>query len=77
MYKNIRVPPRGNTCISKMPDFDGFLFWYVKTVKVDLMVNGKMYNIKRKICAEKRINTPLKDLTKALNNHGWHGLLTY
>ena len=30
-------------------------------------------NIKRKTCAEKRINTSLKDLSIALNNHGQHG----
>ena len=29
--------------ISKMPDFDVFfLFWYVKNVKVDLVVNENM-----------------------------------
>ena len=34
-------------------------------------------NIKRKTCAEKRINTSLKDLSIALNNHGQHGLLSF
>ena len=34
-------------------------------------------NIKRKTCVEKRINTSLKDLSIALNNHGWHGLLSF
>ena len=34
-------------------------------------------NIKRKICSEKRINTSLKDLSIASNNHGWHGLLSF
>ena len=33
--------------------------------------NGKF---KSKICTEKRLNTSLKDLSIALNNHGWHGL---
>ena len=33
--------------------------------------NGKY---KRKICTDKRLNTSLKDLSIALNNHGWHGL---
>ena len=32
-------------------------------------------NVKRKICTEKRINTFLKDLYIASNNHGWHGLI--
>ena len=65
-----------NTCIyhdgdiSKMPDF--FLFLNVNNVKVDLMVNVKKGNIKRKIYTEKRIITSIKELSTALNNHGWH-----
>ena len=43
-----------------------------KNVKLDL--NG---NIKRKMCTEKRINTSLKDLSIALNNHSRHGLLLF
>ena len=41
--------------------------------------HGKRKNgtIKRKTCAEKRINTSLKDLFIALNNHGRHGLLSF
>ena len=34
-------------------------------------------NFKRKTCAENRINTSLKDLSIALNNHVWHGLLSF
>ena len=35
--------------ISKMPDFDVFfLFWNVKNVKVDLMVNIKMATLSAK-----------------------------
>ena len=34
-------------------------------------------NIKRKSCTEKRINTSLKYLSIALNNHGRHGLLSF
>ena len=34
-------------------------------------------NIKRKICTEKRLNTSLKDLSIALNNHGKHGLFSF
>ena len=34
-------------------------------------------NINRKICAEKRLNTSLKDLSIALNNHGRHGLFSF
>ena len=33
-------------------------------------------NIERKICTEKRLNTSLKDLSIALNNHGWNGLFS-
>ena len=61
--------------ISKMPDFDVFfLFWNVKTVKEDLMIN---VNIKRQIRTEKHLNTSLKDLSLALTNHGWHGLFSF
>ena len=60
-----------------MPNFDLFLFWNVKNVKVDLMENVKNGNIKRKICTDKRLNTSLKDLSLALNNHGWHGLFSF
>ena len=61
-----------------MPDFDVFfLFWNVKNVKVNLMVNVKNGNIKRKICTEKRFYTSLKDLSIALNNHGLHGLFSF
>ena len=34
--------------ISKMPDFGVFLFWNVKNVKVDLMVNVKMATLSAK-----------------------------
>ena len=34
-------------------------------------------NIKLKICAEKRLNTSIKDLSIALNNHDWHGLFSF
>ena len=55
-----------------------FLLWNVKkNINVDLMVNVNNGNIKRKICAEKRLNTSLKDLSIALNNHGWHGLFSF
>ena len=37
----------------------------------------KHCNIKCKTCAEKRINTSLKDLSISLNNHGRHGLLSF
>ena len=34
-------------------------------------------NIKRKICTEKCLNTSLKDLLIALDNHGQHGLFSF
>ena len=37
-------------------------------------ING---NINHKICTEKRINTSLKDISIALNNHGRHCLLLF
>ena len=52
-----------------------FLFWNVKDVKVGL-VNVKMVTLSAKLVL-KRINTSLKDLSIALNNHGWHGLLSF
>ena len=36
-----------------------------------------MATLSAKICTEKRINTSLKDLSIALNNHSQHGLLLF
>ena len=64
--------------ISKMPDFDVFfLFWNFRNVKCRSHGKLKSGNIKRKICTEKRLNTSLKDLSIALNNHSWHGLFSF
>ena len=54
-----------------------FLFWDVRNVKIDFMVNVQNGNIKRKIYTEKRINISLKDISIALNNHGQHGLYSF
>ena len=43
---NDNIYHEGN--ISKMPDFDFFLFWNVKNVKADLMVNVKMATLSAK-----------------------------
>ena len=58
--------------ISKMPDFDVFFCFVLecKNVKIDLILNVKM-------ATEKRINTSLKDLFIALDNHGCHGLFSF
>ena len=45
-----------------MPGFDGvLLFWNVKNVKVDLMVNVKWQQSAQNL-SEKRLNNSLKDL---------------
>ena len=63
---------------SKMPDFDVF-FSLLECKRCKSRYHGKRENgkIKRKTCAEKRINTSLKDFSIAINNHGWHGLLSF
>ena len=62
-----------------MPDFDVFSLLECKKRKSTRRSHGKRINrnSKHKICAEKRINTYLKDLSIALNNHGRHGLLSF
>ena len=54
-----------------------FLFWDVKDVNVDLMVNVIIITLSAKLVLKKRINTSLKDIAIALNNHGHHGLLSF
>ena len=49
-----------------------FLFWNVKNVKVDLMVNVKMATLSAKFVLKNE-----KDLYLALTNHGWHGLFSF
>ena len=48
-----------------------FLFWNIKTVKVDLMVNVKMALLGAKFVLKKKLrtNTSLKDISIALNRH--------
>ena len=61
-----------------MPDFDVFFSLFdCKRRKSRSHGKRKYGNIKHKTCAEKRINTSLKDLSMALNNHGRHGLLSF
>ena len=62
---NDNIYHEGN--VSKMPDFDFFLFLNVKNVKVELMVNVKMATLSAKFVLKKtRLNTLLKDLSIAL-----------
>ena len=41
------------------------------------MVNIKMATLSAKFVLKKRLNASLKDLSIALNNHGWHGLFSF
>ena len=63
--------------IYNMPDFDIFSLLECKRRKRRSHCKRKIGNIKRKTCAEKHINTSLKDRSTALNNHGQHGLLSF
>ena len=72
---NDNIYHEGN--ISKMPDFDVFLFWKFKKHKIRSHGKRKNGNIKRKMCTEKRLNTSLKDLSLALTNHGRHGSFSF
>ena len=49
-----------------------FLSWKFENVNLDRMVNGK-----RKKRAVKRSNTSLKDLSKVLEDHGRHSMLSF
>ena len=73
---NDNIYHEGN--IYKMPDFDVF-FSVLECKKRKSRSYGrrKNGNIKRKICTEKCLNASLKDLSLALTNHGWHGLLSF
>ena len=42
-----------------------------------MLFKRKNGNIKRQICTEKRLNTSLKDPSKALINHGGHGFFSF
>ena len=61
-----------------MPDFD-VVFFLLEIKKRKSRSHGKRTagNIKLKMCTGKCLNTSLKDLSIALNNHGWHGLLSF
>ena len=73
---NDNIYHEGN--ISKMPDFDVF-FSVLECKKRKSRSHGKRKNgnTKRKICTEKLLNTSLKDLSWALTNHGWYGLVSF
>ena len=72
---NDNIYREGN--ISIMLDFDIFSVLECKNRKNRSHGKRKNGNIKRKICTEKRLNTSLKDLCLALNNHDPHGLFSF
>ena len=63
--------------ISKMSDLMFFSVLECKKRKSRSHGKRKNGNINHKICTEKRLNTSLKDLSIALNNHGPHGLVSF
>ena len=60
-----------------MLDFDVFSVLECKKRKSRFHGKRKNSKVKRKFCTEKRNDTSLKDLSIALNNHGWHDLFSF
>ena len=63
--------------ISKMPDFDVFSLLEIRKRKSRSHGIRKKGNGKRKRRAVKRSNTSLKDLSKVLEDHGRHSMLSF
>ena len=63
--------------ISKMPDFDVFSLWEIRKRKSRARGIRKKGNGKQKMCAVKRSNASLKDLSKVLEDHGRHAKLSF
>ena len=63
--------------ISKMPDFDVFSLLEIRKRKSRSHGIRKKGNGKRKKRAVKRSNTSLKDLSKVLEDHGRHSMLSF
>ena len=72
---NDNIYHEGN--ISKMPDFDVFSLLEIRKRKSRSHGIRKKGNGKRKKRAVKRSNTSLKDLSKVLEDHGRHSMLSY
>ena len=72
---NDNIHHEGN--ISKMPDFDVFYLLEIRKRKTRSHCIGKKGNDKRKMHAVKRSNTSLKDLSKILEDHGRHSMLSF
>ena len=61
----------------KMPDFDVFSLLEIRKRKSRSHGIRKKGNSKRKKRAVKRSNTSLKDLSKVLEDHGRHSMLSF
>ena len=72
---NDNIYHEGN--ISKMPDFDVFSLFEIRKRKSRSHDIRKKGNGKRKKRAVKRSNTSLKDLSKVLEDHGRHSMLSF
>ena len=72
---NDNIYHEGN--ISKMPEFDVFSLLEIRKRKSRSHGIRKKGNGKRKKCAVKRSNTSLKDLSKVLEDHGRHCMLSF
>ena len=60
-----------------MPDFDVFSLLEIRKLKSRSHCIRKKGNGKRKKRAVKRSNTSLKDLSKVLEDHGRHSMLSF
>ena len=72
---NDNIYHEGN--ISKMPDFDVFSLVEIRKCKSRSHGIRKKVNGKRKKRAVKRSKTSLKDLSKVLEDHGRHSMLSF
>ena len=72
---NDNIYHEGN--VSKMPDFDVFSLLEIRIRKSRSHGIRKKGNGKRKKRAVKRSNTSLKDLSKVLQDHGRHSMLSF
>ena len=72
---NDNIYHEGN--ISKMPDFDVFSLLEIRRRKSRSHGIRKKGNGKRKKRTVKRSNTSLKDLSKVLEDHGRHSMLSF
>ena len=72
---NSNIYHEGN--ISKMPNFDVFSLLEIRKRKSRSHGIREKGNGKRKKRAVKRSNTSLKDLSKVLEDHGRHSMLSF